>query len=190
MRRLFTLLISCLVMISGCAQFSVGTMWSLRDTDMMTVDARVARLALALPEGATFAEATLTLQFARAGTTLIDHSIHFEVITSGAEVQRVGFPEHLANQFVLRVPPARVDDVVAFQRTIISEREQGTGASMSVGVHSRLNPEWIEEYCAGENAPIRISAWVLVNDAEGYLPLFGDSELGKLLNAQTENVCL
>ena len=183
------LIFACLGAVTGCAQLNVGTAWSLRDLDFMTVDPRTARLALALPVGAGIREATIKMQFRRQETLLIDETLQLEIIKSGVEVDKVGFPSHLTNRFVLRVPASRVDVVVHYQRLLLREREAGSGASATFGIGSRMEPDWLEEHCASGNGPIRISAWVLVNEAEGYLPLFGDSQLGKLLNAQAEDVC-
>jgi hypothetical protein len=183
------LITACLGAVTGCAQLNVGTAWSLRDLDFMTVDPRTVRLALALPDGASIREATVTMQFRRQETLLIDETLELEIIKSGVEVDKVGFPTHLTNRFVLKVPASRIDVVVNYQRLLLREREAGSGASATFGIGSRMDPDWLEEHCASGNGPITVSAWVLVNETQGYLPLFDDSPLGKLINAQAQDVC-
>jgi hypothetical protein len=179
----------CLSAVTACAQLNVSTAWSLRDLDFMTVDPRTVRLALALPDGAEIREATITMQFRRQENLLIDETVELEIIRSGPEVEKVGFPTHLTNRFVLRIPASRVDVVVNYQRLLLREREAGSGASATFGIGNRMDPDWLDEHCASGGGPITISAWALVSDAQGYLPLFGDSQLGKLIDAQAQGIC-
>ena len=129
------------------------------------------------------------MQFRRQETLLIDETVELEIITSGVEMDKVGLPADLTNPFVLMVPASQVDIVVKFQRLLLREREAGSGASATFGIGSRMDPDWIEEHCASRNGPITISAWVLVNEAQGYLPLLADSQLGKLIDAQAQDFC-
>jgi hypothetical protein len=38
-------------------------------------------------------------------------------------------------------------------------------------------------------AASRVQAWILVDNLLGYLALIGDSDIARLINAQTEGIC-
>ena len=165
------------------------TAWALKDVDYLTVRPEQVRLALSLPAGATLDKVSLNLSFSREGITELDHQIGFEILTSGAEVQRVGFPPGTRNGIVLRLPTAHIQEVVAYQRALLSARENRQSSSASMGVDSRLNQAWVTQYCAAGNTGFTVQAWIMVDEAEGYLPLIGESEITRLLDAQSKNFC-
>ena len=179
----------CLMMLTGCAQVQLRTAWALRDLDYLTVNPAVVRLALALPAGAQLDHVTLSLQFERDGTLELDRAIDFDIVTSGREVDRVGFPTGDASRVVLRIPVSRLEDVVNYQRTLFKAREAGIAASASIGVDSRLNQQWVRQYCAAGNRGFRVQAWILVDDNEGFLPLVGENEITSLLDGQSQGFC-
>jgi hypothetical protein len=182
-------LVLCLVVLGGCAQVPMRTAWALKDVDYLTVRPEQVRLALSLPAGATLDKVSLNLSFSREGITELDHQIAFEILTSGAEVQRVGFPPGTRNGIVLRLPAAHIQEVVAYQHALLSARENRQSASASMGVDSRLNQAWVTQYCAAGNTGFTVQAWIMVDEAEGYLPLIGESEITRLLDAQSKNFC-
>ena len=58
-----------------------------------------------------------------------------------------------------------------------------------MGVDSSLNQAWVTQYCAAGNTGFRVQAWIMVDESEGYLPLVGESEITRLLDAQSNNFC-
>jgi hypothetical protein len=183
------LFLFCLAMLVGCAQVPLRTAWALKDVDYLTVDPGQFRLALALPEGALLDKVSMSLQFTYEGAVEIDHHISFDILTSGSEIDRVHFPPTVSNGVVLRLPAGRREDVLAYQGRLLRAREHGEPASASLGVDTRLNPESLARTCAAGNREFRIQAWILLNDAEGYLPLIGNSEITSLINTQAESFC-
>lgn len=181
--------IACLVNVSACAHVKLATVWALRDVDLLTVDPGIMRLALALPRGASFSAVTVKMKFIRAGNILIDEDFELEIITDGPEMSRYGLPGHLENLHVLRVPKTRIADMVNFQTEYISERTEPRGSQATFGIGSKLDPEWLDEYCGGGKRALEISAWILVDDQQGYLPLLKDSQIGRLLGAQSRDFC-
>lgn len=175
--------------LSGCAQLQLSTAWSMRNVDYLTVHPGVVRLALALPEGAVLEHAVLDLTFSLDDHVEIEHRIPFDVLTDGVEVGRVGFPDSGTSNIVLRIPADRVEDIASYQRALLRAREGGLNGSASMGIDSKLDPQWVKEYCAAGNASFKVQAWILVNDLDGYLPLIRESEIMKLLNTQSENFC-
>ena len=97
-------LVLCLVLLGGCAQVAMRTAWALKDVDYLTVRPEQVRLALSLPAGATLDKVSLNLSFSREGITELDHHIGFDILASGQEVDRVGFPPDTRNGIVLRLP--------------------------------------------------------------------------------------
>jgi hypothetical protein len=179
----------CVLLLTGCAQVQLRTAWALKDVDYLTVDPGQFRLALSMPEEALLDTVTLSLQFSHNGAIELDHDINLDILTSGREVERVHFPPTVSNGVVLRLPASRLPEVVAFQRRLLHARESGESASASMGVDSRLNRESLAQVCAAGDVEFRIRAWILVDNAQGYLPLIRDSELTSLINAQTDSFC-
>ena len=87
------------------------------------------------------------------------------------------------------MPASRLDDIKLFQQTLLQARESGENSSAAIGVGSELNSEWLEAYCANGNAEFKVRAWILVDEMEGYLPLFGESKILKLLKAESRDFC-
>ena len=187
--RAVSALVLCLLVLSGCAQVPMRTAWALKDVDYLTVEPEQVRLALSLPAGAKLDKASLNLSFSREGITELEHQIAFEILTSGAEVERVGFPPGTRNGIVLRMPAAHIQEVVAYQQALRSARENRLPASATMGVDSRLNQAWVAQYCAAGNTSFTVQAWVMVEESEGYLALIGESEITRLLDAQSNNFC-
>ena len=179
----------CMALLGGCAQVQLRTAWALKDVDYLTVDPGQFRLALALPEGALLDKVSMSLQFTVAGAVEIEHHISFDILTAGREINRVHFPPTVSNGVVLRLPASRPEEVVAYQGRLLKAREFGEPASASMGVDARLNPESLARTCAADKREFRIQAWILVNDAQGYLPLIGDSEISSLISTQAESFC-
>ena len=189
MKSALTALILVLT-LCGCAQLPLSTAWSMRDIDYLTLDPRVTRLAMALPEGAALDEVVLELSFTLDDKLEIDHRIPFDIVTRGTEVERVGFPVRQTSNVVLRIPADRVEDVAIYQQALMQAREGGLSASASMGVSSKLNPQWVMEYCAAGNNSFKVQAWILVSDLDGYLPLIRESEIMKLLDSESTNLCM
>jgi hypothetical protein len=188
LRKSLALLLSLLI-LGGCAQVQLRTAWALKDVDYLTVDPAQFRLALAMPTGLLFDKVSMQLQFSHDGTVEIDHDISFDIVTTGPEVDRVGFPPTVTNGVVLRLPAARVEEVVAYQKRLLQARALGERSSASMGVDSRVNQQSLAQACAAGESAFRIQAWILVDDSQGYLPLIGDSAIASLINAQTESFC-
>jgi hypothetical protein len=179
----------CVVMLGGCAQVQLRTAWALKDVDYLTVDPGQFRLALSMPDGALLDKVSMSLQFSHDGVVEIDHDISFDILTSGSEIDRVHFPPTVSNGLVLRLPAARLEEVVAYQRRLQQAREFGESSSASMGIDTRLNQESVARVCVASDGKFRIQAWILVNVAEGYLPLIRDSEMSSLISAQAESFC-
>ncbi|MEH6635881.1 MAG: hypothetical protein V7700_10195 [Halioglobus sp.] len=179
----------CLLLLGGCSQIQLRTAWELRGVDYLTVNAGQFRLALALPDGALLDTVSMRLAFSHDGVVELDHDIRLDILTVGREVDRVNFPPTVSNGVVLRLPASRLDDVVDYQRRLLQARETGESASASMGVDTRLNQESLIQACAAGAMELRIQAWILVDDADGYLPLIGDSEISSLVDAQSEGFC-
>ena len=179
-----------LLVLSGCAQLPLSTAWSMRNLDYLMLDPRVARLAMALPEGAILDEVVMELSFTLDGKLEIEHHIPFDVVISGLEVEQVRFPNGKSSNIVLRIPANRVEDVEIYQQALLRAREGGLNGSASMGVSSKLNPQWLKEYCVAGNNSFTVQAWILVNDLDGYLPLIRESEMMRLLDAESTNLCI
>ena len=182
-------LVLCLVVLGGCVQVPMRTAWALKDVDYLTVAPEQLRLALSLPAGAILDKVSLNLSFSREGITELDHHIDFDILTSGREVDRVGFPPGARNGIVLRLPTAHIQEVLGYQRALLNARENRQSSSASMGVDSRLNQAWVTQYCAAGNTGFRVQAWIMVDESEGYLPLVGESEITRLLDVQSNNFC-
>jgi hypothetical protein len=182
--------IACLAFVGACAHVKLTTAWAMRDVDLLTVNPGVMRLALVLPRHARFSSVTVTMKFTRGGKVLINDEFKLETITDGPEIKKPGLPEQLDNLIVLRVPNSKIDNMVNFQTEYMLEVAEPRGSQASFGIDSKLEPDWINEYCDSGKQDLKISAWVLVDEQQGYLPLLKDSQIGRLLNAQSDNVCL
>ena len=79
--------------------------------------------------------------------------------------------------------------MLAYQRALLNARENRLSASATMGVDSRLNQTWVAQYCAAGNTSFKVQAWIMVDESEGYLPLIGESEITRLLDAQSKNFC-
>lgn len=176
-------------MLGGCAQVQLRTAWALKDVDYLTVDPGQLRLALSMPDGALLEKVSMRLQFAHDGLVEIDHDIKLDIFTSGREIDRVQFPPSVSNGVVLRLPPSRLEEVVAYQRRLLRARDFGEQSSASMGIDTRLDQGSVAQTCAAGNTEFLIQAWILVDDTEGYLPLIGESEITSLISAQTESFC-
>ena len=141
--RLALITLMLTLTLSSCAQLPLSTAWSMRNIDYLTLDPRVARLAMALPEGAILDEVVMELSFTLDGKLEIDHRIPFDVVTRGMEVERVGFPVSRTSNVVLRIPTDRIEDVEVYQQALLQARDAGLNASASMGVSSKLNPQWV-----------------------------------------------
>jgi len=181
-----------LACLSACSSLSLKTAWTLKSLDYMSLDPGIVRLALALPEGAKFTRLHMTQQFKYKTdeAMLVDDNIDLEVTALAEGYDRAGLPSTANNLYIVRVPQSRVNDVLNFQSLLNAERVAGKGASASFGIDSKLDPEWIEHYCENKGGPLYLSAWILVDELQGYLPLIKDSHLGKLLDQQTEALCV
>jgi hypothetical protein len=179
----------CLAILSGCAQVKLRTAWALKDLDYLVVDPGQFRLALSMTDGALLDKVSMKMQFTRDGIVEIDHDINLDIVTSGEEISRADFPPNVSNGIVLKLPSARLYDVVTYQRKLQFAREHGQSASASMGIDTRLNQAALTQACADGNRAFRVQAWVLVDNLQGYLPLIGDSDIARLINAQTEGIC-
>jgi len=183
------LTVVCLLVVGGCASVNFATLGALRDTELSTVDPFVVRLALDLPAGASFSAVGMTLQFIRGGEVLVDEHFQLEVLTSGPELHALGLPRQVGSRLVLRVPRSKVADVVNFQRLYALESKQRRGAQATFGIDSKLDPDWVDEYCAGNPEDLKITSWILVDRQQGYMPLLKNSDIGKFIDAQSSNFC-
>jgi len=183
------LTVVCLLAVGGCASINFATLGTLRDTELSTVDPSVVRLALDLPAGASFSAIGMTLRFIREGEVLVDEHFQLEVLTSGPELHAPGLPRQEGNRVVLRVPRSKVADVANFQRLYALESEQRRGAQATFGIDNWLDPDWVDEYCAGHPDDLKITSWILVDRQQGYMPLLKNSDIGKFIDAQSSNFC-
>ena len=182
--------LTLLLTLCSCAQLPLSTAWSMRSLDYLTLDPRVARLAIALPDGAMIDEVVMALSFTLDNRLEIEHHIPFDVVTSGPEIERVRFPASKSGNVVLRIPGNWVEEVEIYQQALLRAREGSLKGSASMGVSSKLNPQWLKGYCEAGNNSFKVQAWILVSDLEGYLPLIRESEIMKLLDAESMNLCM
>jgi hypothetical protein len=178
-----------LAILSGCAQVTLRTAWALKDLDYLVVDPGQFRLALSMTEGTLLDKVSMRMQFTRDGIVEIDHDISLDIVTSGDEISRANFSPNVSNGIVLRLPSSRLDDVLIYQRKLQFAREHGQSASASMGIDTRLNQAALAQACADGNSAFRVQAWILVDNLQGYLPLISDSDIARLINAQTEGIC-
>lgn len=187
-RRALVALI-CLLTCSACSHMRLGTLWSMRNVDFAIVDPGVVRIALALPEGASLSSVALELAFTRQSENLFEDRIELDLLTSGVELGQPGLPRPIGSIVVLRVPRSRVADVRKFQSLYLAERSEPKGASASFGIDTSLDQDWIKKYCEEETKSLEISAWIMVDRQQGYLPLVEDSEITKMLDVQSSGIC-
>jgi hypothetical protein len=181
----------CLLLIGACSHTNWRALWAVKDIDYKTVDPSDFRLALVLPEAAEFESVTINIQFIRGDVVVIDDQIDLEIIVSGREINKVGFPSTQVNKLVLKVPPNRVSDIVRFQNLIAEESAAPTeGAQATFGVGAVLSPSSVKEFCVSGKRKMKISAWVLIDEKRGYLPLLTDSNLGKLIGERARDICV
>lgn len=183
--------ILCLSALTACSTLQLSTLWSLKDVDLLHVNPGEFRLALTLPEGANILSVPLIMQMKVSDqeTYLINQTFDLDIITSGQEVNRIGLPYDPPNLFVLRVPPSKVDEVVRFQNLMKVEQNSDRDGFAKFGVNSKIDPAWIKSYCENDGRPLQLSAWVLVDEQQGYMPLIKDSQIAKVLDFQTHGVC-
>jgi hypothetical protein len=179
----------CLTILSSCAQVKLRTAWALKDLDYLVVDPGQFRLALSMTDGALLDKVSMSMRFTRNGIIEIDHDISLDIVTSGEEISRANFPPNISNGIVLRLPSSRQDDVVTYQRKLRFAREHQQSASASIGIDTCLNQSALVQACADGNSMFSVEAWILVDNAQGYLPLISDSDLARLINAQAEGIC-
>jgi hypothetical protein len=179
----------CLLTCSACSHMQLGTLWSMRNVDFVTVDPGVIRIALALPEGARLSSVALELEFTRQSENLFEDRIELDLLTSGAELGQPGLPRPIGNIVVLRVPGSRAADVRKLRNLYLAERSEPKGASASFGIDASLDQDWIKKYCEEETKSLEISAWIMVDRQQGYLPLMKDSEVTKMLAIQSSGIC-
>jgi len=183
------LTVACLLLVSGCASVNFATLGTLRDTDLSTVDPAVFRLVLDLPAGASFSAVGMTMQFIREGEVLVDEYFQLDVLTSGPELHALGLPRPEGSRTVLRVPRSKIAEVANFQRLYALESEQRRGAQATFGIDSRLDPDWVDEYCAGIPGDLEITSWILVDRQQGYMPLLKISDIAKFIDSQSSSYC-
>ena len=183
------LTVACLLLVSACASVNFATLGALRDTDLTTIDPAVFRLALDLPAGASFSTVGMTMQFIREGEVLVDEHFELDVLTSGPELHALGLPRQEGSRMVLRVPRSKVAEVANFQRLYALESEQRRGAQATFGINSRLDPGWVDEYCAGNPQDLKITSWILVDRQQGYRPLLKNSDIAKFIDSQSSDFC-
>jgi len=147
------------------------------------------RLALSMTDGPLLDKVSMSMRFTRNGIIEIDHDISLDIVTSGEEISRANFPPNISNGIVLRLPSSRQDDVVTYQRKLQFAREHQQSASASIGIDTRLNQSVLVQACADGNSMLSVEAWILVDNAQGGLPLISDSDLARLINAQAEAIC-
>lgn len=180
---------ACFIGLTACTQVQLGTMWAMRNVDMLKVHPAVMRIALGLPDGASFDSVSVEMKFTRQGEVLIEDRFELDIVTSGSELDQIGLPVEKNNLMVLRVPQIYIAKAVGFQNLILSAQSKGWSTEASFGIDSKLNQEWMAASCGNGMKDIQISAWILVDAEKGYLPLLKDSNLGKLLKVQTSGIC-
>jgi hypothetical protein len=180
---------ACLIHASACAHVQLGTLWAMKDVDLLLVNPGVMRIALALPNGASFKKMSINMKFTREGTVLIDDHFDLDIVTTGPEFDKPGLPQEIDNLLLLKIPDSRVADLVHFQNLYASEQSNPRGAQATFGIDGKLDPKWVEENCAAGMKNLNISAWILVDNDQGYLPLLKSSNLGQLLDAKSTGIC-
>jgi hypothetical protein len=184
------LLTTCfLLMLTACAHIELRTAWALKSVDYVSVNPSVMRLAFSLPAGAILDQVALNLRFTRDDRLVVAHQIPIDIVTSGTEIEQVGFPPYIATKVVLRMPSARLDDIRDFQKMMQIAKDTGEKSSASIGVDSQVNQAWLKDYCAKGNTQFFIRAWIKVDESKGYLRLFGESEILKLLEGESRDFC-
>ena len=83
--RTFTA-IACLFTLSACTQMQLGTMWAMKDVDLSTVDPSVMRIALGLPDGASFSEVSVEMKLSRDEEVLFNEKFDLDIVTTGQEM--------------------------------------------------------------------------------------------------------
>lgn len=185
----FILATACLIMVCSCSNLPLGTLWAMKDVDFLKVNPAVVRIALDLPAGASFKSVSLEMKLITAGVVMIDQRFDLDIATTGSELERFGLPQNPGNLVVLKVPESHIDDLLQFQNLIVAEHSDAQGGQASFGIDSKLDPAWIKANCDAGMKDLEISAWVLVEPEQGFLPLLKSSNLGKLLKAQSSGLC-
>ncbi|PCI34384.1 MAG: hypothetical protein COB54_00910 [Alphaproteobacteria bacterium] len=184
------LVIAGLSLLTACSHFNMGTMWAMRNVDFKTVDPTVVRLALGLPDGADFESVDLELKLSKGDELLMAETIAIEVITTGPEVNRVGFPLEVHNGVVLKIPDDQVAVIAEMRRRMANLERQEIDGSLDIGIKSRFVPAWIAKVCTGDTPRrLKVKSWIMIDEAQGYLPLLKDSTLGKLIGSTSAKFC-
>jgi len=180
---------ACLIATGACSHIQLGTLWAMKDVDLLRVNPAVIRIALALPNGASFKKMSINMKFTRQGTVLIDDQFDLDIVLSGPEFDTPGLPLEIDNLFILKVPDSRVVDLMDFQNLYISEKANPQGSQATFGIDGKLDPKWMAKNCAAGMKKLDINAWILIDDYQGYLPLLKDSNLGQLLDVKSAGIC-
>lgn len=181
--------------LSGCANISLLTAWSLRDVDYTRVDVRQLRLALALPKGALLDEATVSLKFSTDTGVNLDHLIYLGISELSSAEASVAFPLDLATRLVFKIPQDQISLVENYQKQLGLAQSGGIKGSASFGIGSRLNQVWLARYCQNDgpnNTPPRslpMQAWIQVDEAQGFLKILEEDAMFKMLSRQGQGIC-
>lgn len=178
-----------MLFMTGCSHINMGTLWALRGTTYESLDPEVTHLAIALSEAIHLQSVHIEIAFKLGELQMIDETIELDIITSGPEMDKVGFPDGLYNRFILRVPREKIEIMKNFQHQISLTKNSKEKTQMSFGIGTIIDPQSIKDFCKGKVRRVNISAWILTDPKKGYLPLIKDSDLSKLLGSQTQGFC-
>ncbi len=179
------------LLLSACSSLQWSTAWSLRGLEPTELNPSVVRLMLDLPKGATFANATLNmrLQYRDEETAIVDEEFALDLVSSGRDFGAASLSRQLKNPIVIQIPSTHVKSVLRFQDLFRQEQVDQRGGSASFGFGFKFDPTWINTYCETDGRPLTLSAWILVDELQGYLPLVENSSLAKMLDQQWQGIC-
>jgi len=131
----------------------------------------------------------MRLQYRDEETAIVDEEFALDLVSSGRDFGAASLSRQLKNPVVIQIPSPHVNSVLRFQDLFRQEQVDQRGGSASFGFGFKFDPTWINTYCETDGRPLTLSAWILVDELQGYLPLVENSSLAKMLDQQWQGIC-